>query len=218
MPWQVCSIALLGTEVLPSLQALLVGEHDFLFRDGSVFQPFIWRLSKTGISDLMKAGVAKASDLISPDGLNEFRLAVRASLLLYSTSTTFLYPGDRLVYALSALEGILLKHSMEPTEYSVEERMSLLLSNEKSGREQVARNVRDAYRFRKRHGVSVLSPHDQNSLNMFIRNTYVVLCTALENSNLFATKNDFIDAVERRKADGIAEGPSGSGETVPPVS
>ena len=181
MPWQVCSIALLGTEVLPSLQALLVGEHDFLFRDGSVFQPFIWRLSKTGISDLMKAGVAKASDLISPDGLNEFRLAVRASLLLYSTSTTFLYPGDRLVYALSALEGILLKHSMEPTEYSVEERMSLLLSNEKSGREQVARNVRDAYRFRKRHGVSVLSPHDQNSLNMFIRNTYVVLCTALEN-------------------------------------
>lgn len=217
-PWQVCSTALLGTEVLPRSQALVLGEQDFLFSDGSVFQPFVWRLSKMGVSDLMKRGLAKATVLISPDGLNEFQLAVRASLLLYSTSTTFLYPGDRLVYALSALEGLLLKHSMEPTEFSVEERVSLLLSAEKSGREPVARNVRDAYRFRRRHGASVLSPHDQSSLAMFIHNTYVVLCTALENSNVFATKIEFIDAVERRKADGIVESPSENKEAMPPVS
>jgi len=216
-PWQVCSTALLGTEVLPRSQVLVLGEDDFLFSDGSVFQPFIWRLSKADVSDLFKRGLAKASVLVSPDGLNEFQLAVRASLLLYSTSTTVPYPGDRLVYALSALEGILLKHSMEPTEYSIEERMSLLLSNERSAREQIGRNVRDAYRFRKRHGVSVLSPHDQNSLNTFIRNTYFVLCTALENSNLFSTKNEFIDAVERRKAEGIVEAQSASKETVPPA-
>jgi hypothetical protein len=198
-PWQVCSTALLGTEILPHLQALVLGKHDFLFSDGSVFQPFVWRISKENISELWRAGLAKASGLISVDGLSQFQLAVRGSLLLFSTSTTFRHVGDRLVYALSSVEGILLRHSIEPTEFSVEERMSLLLTNDNAERERIARNVRDAYRFRRRHGVSVLSPHDQQSLAMFLHNVHVVLCIALENSNAFASKADFIDAIDRRK-------------------
>lgn len=199
MPWQVCSTALLGTENLPHSQSLLLGEDDFLFSDGSVFQPFVWRLSKQNLSALWGAGLKQASGLVLSDGLSEFQSSVRASLLLYSTSTTFGYIGDRLIYALSALEGILLKHSIEPTEFCVEERMSLLLANDKPRREQVAQNVREAYRYRKRHGASVLSPRDQHSLAMFMHNSYAVLCTALENSQAFPTKADFIDAVERRK-------------------
>jgi hypothetical protein len=199
LPWQVCSTALLGTENLPHSQTLLLGEDDFLFSDGSVFQPFVWRLSKQNLSALWGVGLKQAADLVLPDGLSEFQSSVRASLLLYSTSTTFGYVGDRLIYALSALEGVLLKHSMEPTEFCVEERMSLLLANDKSGREQIAQNVREAYRYRKRHGASVLSPREQHSLAMFIHNSYIALCTALENSQAFPTKSDFIDAVERRK-------------------
>jgi hypothetical protein len=88
---------------------------------------------------------------------------------------------------------------MEPTELSVEERMSLLLADDKSGREQVAQNVREAYRYRRRHGASVLSPHDQESLATFVHNSYVVLCTALENLHAFPTRAHFVDAIERRK-------------------
>jgi hypothetical protein len=171
-----------------------------LLSDGSIFRPFIWRLSKEDVSALFAAGLAKASSLISPDGLNEFQLVVRASMLLYSTSTTFVHASDRLVNVLSALEGILLRHSMEPTEYCVEERMSLLLAADSVARNQVARNVRDAYRLRRRHGASVLSARDQDALAMFVHNAYVALCTALENLKSFTTKVDFIDAIEARKS------------------
>jgi hypothetical protein len=88
---------------------------------------------------------------------------------------------------------------MEPTEFNVEERMSLLLASGKPERAAVARNVREAYRFRRRHGASVLTPHDENSLATFAHNAHVVLCIALENLHLFATKADFIEAVDRRK-------------------
>ena len=88
---------------------------------------------------------------------------------------------------------------MEPTEFNVEERMSLLLANDKPAREEVARNVREVYRIRKRHGASVLTPHDANSLAMFAFNAHVTLCIALENLHSFARKADFIEAIDQRK-------------------
>jgi hypothetical protein len=200
MAWQVCSTGLLGTETVPRLQSLVLGEDDFLFSDGSVFSPFVWQLSKQNVSALWQSGLERASGLVLPNDLSEFQLSVRASLLLYSSSMTFRNTSDRLRYALSSVEGVLLKHSMEPVELSVEERMSLLLANDKSGREQVALNVREAYRYRKRGGTTVLSPRDQHSLAMFIHNAHVVLCTALENLHAFPTRADFVDAVERRKS------------------
>lgn len=200
IPTQVCSVAILGTEALPRSQALVLGDKDFLFSDGSVFQPYIWRLSKEGVSALMATGLAKASSLALPDRLNEFQLAVRAGILLCSTSATFVHASDRLVNVLSALEGVLLRHSMEPTEYCVEERMSLLLASDSVARNQVARNVRDAYRLRRRQGASVLSPRDQDALAIFVHNAYAALCTALENVNSFTTKVDFIGAIEARKS------------------
>jgi len=193
------STALLGAEALPRSQALVVGQDYFSFSDGLVSPPFLWRLSKENVSALWETGLAKASSLISPGGLSEFSLAVRASLLLYSTGTTLHNSPDRLVYALSSVEGILLKHSMEPTEFNVEERMSLLLANDKLGREEVARNVREAYRIRKRHGAAVLTPRDENSLAIFARNAHITLCIALENLQSFARKADFIEAIDSRK-------------------
>ena len=199
---RVSPTALLGSESMPRAQALVLGDDYFSFSEGFISPPFLWRLSKENVSALWKAGLGIASTLISADGLGEFPLAVRTSLLLFGTGTTLFNPGDRLVYVLSSLEGILLKHSMEPTEFSVVERMSLLLGSDKQGREEVARNVREAYRFRRRHGASVLTPHEENSLAMFAHSAHVVLCIALENAHSFCRKADFIDAVESRKTIG----------------
>jgi hypothetical protein len=197
--WQVCSTALLGAEVIPRSQALVLGKDDFSFSDEVVSSPLSWRLSKENVAALWEKGLAKASSLIGPGGLNEFSLAVRASLLIYGTGTTLHNPADRLIYTLSSVEGILLKHYMEPTEFVVEERMTLLLAFDPAERKEVARNVREAYRLRKRHGASVLTPHDENSLAMFACNAHVALCIALENISLFTIKADFIEAIDRRK-------------------
>lgn len=196
---RVSPVALLGSEAMPRAQALVLGDDYFSFSDGLISSPFFWRLSKETVRALWEAGLGKASCLISPDGLDEFRMSVRASLLLYGTGATLVNPADRLIYALSSLEGLLLKHSMEASELNVEERMSLLLGHNKKRREEVAQNVREMYRFRKRHGASVLTPQEQASMAMFASNAYGVLCTALENINVFSRKADFIDAIGRRK-------------------
>jgi len=198
-PRRVCTTALLGAEVIPRSQSLVLGEDNFSFSDGLVATPFHWRISKANLVALREAGLAKASDLVFPNGLGEFPMAVRAGMLLYGTGTTLHNPADRLIYTLSAVEGILLKHSMEATEFNVEERMTLLLANDKPQREEVARNVREAYRFRRRHGASVLTPHDEISLATFAHNAHIVVSIALENLHSFATKADFIDAIDRRK-------------------
>jgi hypothetical protein len=196
---RVCSTALLGMEPIPHSQTLVLGEGHFSFRDAAAFAPFVWRLSKQHLQALWGSGLSETSCLVSPFNLNEFSLAVRASLLLYSTGMTLHQPADRLVYILSSVEGILLRHFKETPEFKLEERMSLLASSDKGEREKVARNAREAYRFRRRHGASVLTPYDASSLGMFVHNTYRVLRVALENVGKFATKADFIDAVDRIK-------------------
>jgi hypothetical protein len=193
------STALLGTTALLRSQGLVLGENYFSFSDGFSSPPFSWHISKENLSALWEAGLAKVSSLIMPSGLSEFAFAVRTSLLLYSTSTTLCHPADRLAYALSSIEGILLKHSMESAEFNVEKRMSLLLSNDKSGREKVAKNVREVYRIRKRHSASVLTEYDMNSFAIFVQSAYIILCTALETLHSFARKTDFIEAIDREK-------------------
>ena len=68
------------------------------------------------------------ASLVFTDGLSEFALAVRASILTYSKGTNLVSPLDRLRNCLSALEGVLLKHDMEPRAYSIANRMSSLLA------------------------------------------------------------------------------------------
>ena len=197
--WRATPTALLGSEVAPHEQALVLGEDHFSFTDGLISSLFPWRLSKGDVSLLRDAGLEEASTLVLPDGLNDFSSFVRAGLLLYSTGTTLRSHADRLIYTLASVEGILIKHSVEATEFNVEERMALLLAKEKQTGQVVARNVREAYRLRKRHGASILTTHDESSLAMFTHNAYLVLVIALKNLSRFDTRVNFIDAIDGRK-------------------
>jgi hypothetical protein len=198
-PWQVCSTALLGAEVVLKKQVMVIGEGAFSFTDGVIFSPYWWRLSDAKLTELRSTYLKAASKLVLLDGLNEFAQVVRAGLLLYSVSTTLHSQEDRLIYALSAAEGLLIKHSMELVEFNLEERLALLLAVDKPNQDIVARNVREIYRLRKRHGAT-LGSHDEEAMMLFACNTHVALCVALENLDRFETKADFIEAINRRKS------------------
>lgn len=104
-----------------------------------------WRLPAQQISELKAGLLDTAASLVMPEGLSEFALAVRASLLTYSKGTTLVDPMDRLRNGLSALEGVLLRHEMEPRAHCVANRMSFLLAREGEGRESVKQVIRQIY-------------------------------------------------------------------------
>jgi hypothetical protein len=194
-----CATALLGTDVVPTSNLLVLGDGIFSYSTHISPNALPWRISEDALRELLTSGLTEVGRLVQPEGLSAFALAVRSSLLLYSTGTTCSDPVDRIVYTLSSLEGVLLKHAAEPAEFNVGERMSLLLAHERSAGEDVARNVREAYRLRARLGASPLTPHENASLATFVRNGYMVLCIALTNINSFKTLFEFVTSIDQLK-------------------
>ncbi|TAI67146.1 hypothetical protein CWO89_04165 [Bradyrhizobium sp. Leo170] len=188
--------ALLGSELVPSSNLLVLGDGTFSYKE-AILVPNApdWRISEDALKG-MRPGLDAVGGLVRPEGLSAFALAVRASLLLFSTGTTFPNPIERLSYTLSSLEALLLRHSAEPAEFTVAERMGLLLTQDRTQREEVARNIREAYRLRGRQDISPLFPREMGSVATFIRRAHHVIGTALGNVGRFGTVPEFVNAVE----------------------
>ncbi len=200
LAWRVISIAPLGLDVTPRTQALVFGNESFSFSDNLVSPPYAWRLSKAGTCALREQGLRAAGKLIVPHGLNEFEQSVRASILLYSTGTTHHNHKDKLVYIMSSLEMLLVRHLSEAIEFHVEERMGFLLASDQAAASEVSRNIREAYRLRRKHGAFNLMPHDEESMTILASNAHRVIAMALLNSATFETKASFLDAIEACRA------------------
>jgi hypothetical protein len=88
------------------------------------------------------------------------------------------------------------KRCAEPAEYNVAERMGLLLTREKIEREEIARNVREAYRLRARQDISPIAPREIGSVAIFLRNAHKVIGFALGNAGAFESVSDFANFVD----------------------
>jgi len=188
--------ALLGSELVPMSNLLVIGDGTFSYKQAMLVPNAPgWRISEEALKRI-KPGLDAVGALVRPEGLSAFALAVRSSLLLFSTGTAFASPIERLSYTLSAMEALLLRHSAEPAEFNVAERMGLLLTQHRTEREKVARNVREAYRLRGRQDISPLFPREMGSVATFVRCAHHVIDTALGNVGRFGTVPEFVNAVE----------------------
>lgn len=118
-------------------------------------------------------------------------------MILFGTAATCRELSDRLVYTLSAMEGVLIKHELEAAAYSVEERMAKLLTTDEVKPEEIAHNVRAIYRLRARHGSLQWTDFDKEVLQEFVLYARRLLLIALQNIASFGTRAEFIEAIER---------------------
>lgn len=192
-----CPISLLGHEVVTVSHVLVLGDGSFSYTEEVVTSGVAsWRMSKARLTELQQAFDATGA-LIRAEHLGEFERAVRSGMILFGTAATCKEPSDRLVYTLSAMEGILLKHELEAAAYSVEERMARLLANDDVKPDEIAHNVRAIYRLRARHGSLQWSDLDRDVLHEFILNARCVLLISLNNINKFSTRAEFIEEIKR---------------------
>ncbi len=196
--WVLCPTALLGAEIVPSSKLLILTDSTFSISEELIFEEAeFWELSQHDIVHLEKMGLRQAGKLVSPAGLSDFAASIRSSLITYSKGTTFPDLTDRVAHALTALEGVLLKHEMEPVKSNIANRISFLLSKEKAVRAEIAHNIRQTYWLCEQYKTSPLSPHDQNIFAQFVANAHMTLQVTLQNISSFQTKAEFVEAVNR---------------------
>lgn len=191
-------VALAGASCVPTSKLIVMRESGFIHSQGLLPKHVgFWRLNVQQIMELKSGLLDTAASLLMPEGLSEFALAVRASLLKYSNGTTLADPLDRLRNCLSALEGVLLKHEIEPRAHSVANRMSFLLAREGDDRESVKQLVRQIYWLQGQSQLAALSRREEALIALFTSHAYDVLYLTLGNTITFGSKVQFLIEVDR---------------------
>ncbi len=191
-------VALKGAEYLPKSKLIVLCEGSVLINE-SILPKRVghWRLPGQKISELKSGLLDTAASLVMPEGLSEFPLAVRASLLTYSKGTTLVDPLDRIRNCLSSLEGVLLRHEMEPRAHSVANRMSILLARVGADREAIKQIVQKIYWLQRLSKLTGQGRREEELIMVFTSYAYDVLCLALNNTPTFSSKVQFVIEVDR---------------------
>ncbi len=190
-------LSLNGAEYIPIVRLIVIHENGLIYSE-SVLPKQIeeWRLSKQQLSELQTDLFATAASLVTSAGLSEFALAVRASILAYSKSTTFVDPLDRLRNCVSAVEGVLLKHELEPRAHSIANRIALLIGGAEDS-EPLKQTVRQIYWLQGQPSLHRLHRGEDELIFAFTTYAHHVLCLALGNIANFRSKSQFLDGVDR---------------------
>lgn len=192
------SVALAGTEYLPRSKLIVKYEGGFSHTECILPKNIgYWRLSKRKFAEINSELLKAAASLVVSEGLSEFALAVRASILTYSKGTTLIVLQDRLRYCLFALESILLKHDMEPRAYSVINRMCSILVSGGAVGEDVKAVIQQIYWLLDQPQLTELGDRENSLIATFISYTYYILQVVLGNVEHFSYKIQFLDEVDR---------------------
>lgn len=191
-------VALKGGERTPTFKLIVLREGGFILSQGVLSaNAGYWRLPAQQIVELKSGLLDIAASLVNPEGLSEFALAIRASLLAYSKGTTLVDPQDRLQNCLSALEGVLLRHEMEPRAHSVANRMSSLLACGGIDPEAVKQNVQKIYWLRDQPQLISHGGREDELIRVFTVYAYSVLCHTLAETVTFSSKVQFVNEIDR---------------------
>jgi len=190
-------VVLKGEDCIPQSKLIVLGADSVTISESLLVKEVgFWHLPDQRITELM-SGLEAAASLVLTEGLSEFALAVRASLLTYGKGTTLANPLDRLQSALTAVEGILLKHDMEARAHNVANRVSLLLARGEADRQAVKQKVQRIYWLREQPQLSAQGRRVDELFADFTAFAYNVLHIALQNKSAFTSKSEFVTGVDQ---------------------
>lgn len=184
------NVSLLGSEINPVSNIIIYNSQTFSYTSRLLSPSFDWNISESNLKEL-QTDLSLLETLIYPEKLNQFATTVRSSLLIFSMGSKLSNPIDRLSYCLLSIEKLLLKHSAEPIEYTIEQRMKELLKSDESI--DVQQYVREAYRIKKRKSIEILTESELQFLRGFIYLSYLAVYISFRNINQFENLSEFFD-------------------------
>lgn len=199
-PWSFLfsPVALLGAEYIPSSTLIIIQDDAFRYTQRALPQEIgFWRLPLKQIAELKSDLLEIAGSLVMPDGLNDFALTVRESILTYSKGTVLVNPMDRLRNTIIALEGILLRHEMEPHQHSIASRIGAILTRNRDERDVIRQTVQQIYWMQSHPQLRTQGSREQALITQFTSYAYSALRVALGSVPLFKSKIDFVTEIDR---------------------
>lgn len=158
-----------------------------------------YRMPFAELDEKMKGGLGNLALFFRSHSLTEHQKRVRGALLAYSRGVGSYDPNDRLLYAMTAAEHLLLRDASEPIQGNVGERMAFVISKAPDDRKAVVSTFKRAYQLRSQYVHHLVSVEDDEALQAFFRNMWVLLFTAVANMMKFDSQSDFLDAIDRVK-------------------
>ncbi|MXN51999.1 hypothetical protein GR158_12780 [Shinella sp. AETb1-6] len=195
-------VATLGSLTIPTHHVIVTTTNGaFSYTTGvSVENVDYWGISRAAVETLKQRHYLDAvAGLLNVDELTEFKRAVRAGILAFSRATTFPEMADRLVFAFSAIEGLMLRDQSEAIQQNVGERIAFLITTEPAQRQAIVDNIRKAYRMRSQYIHHRLTALDVEVLDQAFQDIRSALATAAASMNNFKTRDEFLGAIEKRK-------------------
>lgn len=194
-------VTLLGALAIPQSHVLISGDEGaFQYTSGiAVEQVEYWRISKRDVAEFIQENLAVIGGLLDLDKLSDFERAVRSSILAFSRAITFPEMSDRLVFAFSAIEGLMLRNQSEPIQQNVAERIAFLTTTQPEKRQAIVENFRNAYKMRSQYIHHRLTTTDVSELDQAFVNIRAALAQAVVNLQKFKTKDDFLGAIDKTK-------------------
>jgi len=200
-PYVRCYCTMNGTENLSVVSTLAV--HDGAideWGEGVRSSPgSTWVISDEEIREFRWAGLDALSRLLTKDEGSPFEKELLDGILLYSRNSLFDDPASRLVYILAAVESILLRSPGEPVGKNIGERLAFIVGLTREERLTVLENVTQVYNLRSaflHHGRAL---REMDTLEMFMGYVWRGFVALIHDMDKFRTKQDLIEALERRK-------------------
>lgn len=160
---------------------------------------FRWKVTMAELDELMKAGFQGCAAFFSGRELTGFEQRVKTAVSAHSRGIASHDQRDRLVYAMSAAEHLLLRDASEPIQTGVGDRMAFLVAKDADTRQRVVANFRKAYGLRSRQVHHLASVDDEETLSAFFRDTWIMMLSAISNMHRFKEQADFVAALDRMK-------------------
>jgi hypothetical protein len=161
---------------------------------------FRWKLSSIELDEYMKVDhFRNCSVFLSEQLLTPFQQRVKNAISAYSLAVAAVDLRNRMLYAMSAAEYLLLRDEHEPIQASAGDRMAFLIAKDPDARRAVVTNFKKAYGLRSRQVHHLSSVSDEDVLETFFSNMWSMLVTAITNLSRFKEHIEFLDAIDRIK-------------------
>src|ERR1017187_5821674 len=144
-------------------------------------------------------GVLENLHRLASDLSTEFSRSLYDALILYSRQTLAVEVSDKLVFALSALESMLLRDSNEPIQKNLGERIAFLIGQSAPQRKEILKNIEETYKIRSAFVHHGQTARHVDTVDRFLVNAWATFSRLLDLVPKYRTKSALIGALEDLK-------------------
>jgi hypothetical protein len=190
-----------GSEHEPTTTVIeIAGDRMTRLTSGALNQSiFRWKLSAEDLDGHMKDGFRNCAVFFGGGPLNGYQRRVKTAITAYAQGVAAPDIRNRLIYAMSAAEHILLRDDSEPIMANAGERMAFLIAGTVDERRAVVANFKKAYGLRSRQVHHLATVSGEEVLDKFFDHMFLTLTAAMDRLSLYEEHAEFLDALDAIK-------------------